>query len=107
MTLTPTLTLTPTPTVTLTLTLLGIEFGPDHLEKFLRAGNFNTMVRSHEAVPEGVEKSTKGEGPLCNLPADLTLWTIFSASNYSDGANDAAVLHWYGIKEPHEVHKIY
>lgn len=52
-----------------------------------------------------MEKSTLGEGPLSNLPADLTMWTIFSASNYSDGANDAAVLHWHDAVMPVNVHR--
>jgi len=78
----------------------GIEFGPDVVAKFLRKHNFKTLVRSHEAIEEGVELSRAGEGPLCNLPPGLSMYTVFSASNYSDGANDAAVLHWRDLMDP-------
>merc|ERR1711924_586762 len=52
----------------------------------------------------GGELSTKGVGPLSRLPKDLRLYTIFSASNYSNGSNDAAVLHWRSVSQPPEIH---
>jgi len=80
----------------------GVEFGPDYVTSFLRKNGFSQLVRSHEAIQEGYEMSTKGCGPLSRLPADLRMYTVFSASNYSDGSNDGAVLHYTTLKTPPE-----
>jgi len=78
----------------------GIEFGPDAVTTFLRLVKCSTLIRSHEAIEVGIELSTHGCGPLDRLPKQIRLYTVFSASNYSDGCNLAAVLHWTSLKDP-------
>jgi len=71
------------------------------LASFLGRIQCTSMVRSHEAIEEGVEVSSQGKGPLSNLPPGVSLYTVFSASNYSGGSNDGATLHYsHSVLEP-------
>ena len=58
----------------------GYKFGKDVTEKFLNKNNLKLIVRSHEVKPQGYE-----------WRHDNKLLTIFSASNYSNSLNDAAI----------------
>lgn len=69
----------------------GVGFGPDVAVDFLKRNNLKLVVRSHECVDSGFEL------PFAKLKethpeyADI-MCTVFSASNYSGGDNDAAYL---------------
>ncbi|KAL3085075.1 hypothetical protein niasHS_010144 [Heterodera schachtii] len=52
---------------------VGIQFGPDVTERFLKDNDLLYVVRSHEVKPEGYESHHEGK-----------CWTIFSAPNYCD-----------------------
>ena len=72
---------------------IGWEVGPDVIARFLKKEGCGTVVRSHEAVEEGVEL-------LFECPEGYRLYTVFSASNYGDGSNDAGVLRYTSLPEP-------
>lgn len=63
----------------------GVVFGPEVVKKFLNNNKLHMIVRSHECVRRGFDQ------PFSGL-AKHTLCTIFSASNYCGGQNDAAYL---------------
>lgn len=68
----------------------GIEFGPDVALAWLTKIGCNLLVRSHECIEDGCEKmpiKTKKTRKL-----KFGIYTIFSASNYSEGDNQGAVL---------------
>jgi len=73
----------------------GILYGPDITREFLKGLGCKTIVRSHECIEEGVERTDLGEG--------YQLFTIFSSSNYSDGDNFGAVLIFDNIEKPPKV----
>lgn len=52
---------------------VGVNFGPDVTENFLKTNNLSMVVRSHEMKDEGYEVEHDGK-----------LITIFSAPNYCD-----------------------
>jgi len=52
---------------------VGLSFGPDVLERFLKHNNLDMVVRSHEVKEEGYEEFANGK-----------LVTVFSAPNYCD-----------------------
>ena len=51
-----------------------------------------TLVRSHECVHDGAECFDAGDGCM--------VWTVFSASYYSGGQNEGAILHFGAESEP-------
>ena len=71
---------------------LGQNFGPDVVTEFLQREKLGTVIRSHEVVQTGVELSVAGGSTGCGaLPMGLSLYTVFSSSNYNGGSNDAGV----------------
>lgn len=63
----------------------GVVFGPEVTRRFLKNNNLRMVVRSHECVRRGFDQPFSGSyKPL--------LCTVFSASNYCGGHNDAAYL---------------
>ncbi|CAD7957807.1 unnamed protein product [Amoebophrya sp. A25] len=69
---------------------VGVAFGPDVTENFLKTNDLTMVVRSHEMKDEGYELEHKGR--LC---------TIFSAPNYCDQMrNKGALLRWKCSKDP-------
>jgi len=66
----------------------GIFFGNDVICNFLNRVGVKVLVRSHECIQNGAE--TWGCGDGCEV------WTVFSASNYSNGDNKGAVLSFTG-----------
>ncbi|CAF5209822.1 unnamed protein product, partial [Rotaria magnacalcarata] len=52
---------------------LGLQFGPDVTERFLKLNNLEYVVRSHEVKQEGYELAHNGK-----------CITVFSAPNYCD-----------------------
>ncbi|CEM16823.1 unnamed protein product [Vitrella brassicaformis CCMP3155] len=52
---------------------VGVAFGPDVTERFLKENNLDLLVRSHEMKEEGYEEECNGK-----------LVTVFSAPNYCD-----------------------
>lgn len=67
----------------------GIEFGPDVTVNWLKRIGCHTMVRSHECIEDGCEFL-----PI-KMPRNkksYSIYTVFSASNYSDGDNQGAIL---------------
>lgn len=77
----------------------GIEFGPDVALHWLQSIGCNNLVRSHECVEDGCEYMPIAEAkvPGTNTKLRYALFTVFSASNYSDGDNQAAVLTFVGL----------
>ena len=62
---------------------VGLSFGPDVTEDFLKRNGLKRVVRSHEVKDEGYE-----------VEADGKLITVFSAPNYCDQmGNKGAMLH--------------
>lgn len=60
----------------------GCSFGPDVTRRFMKENGIRMIIRSHECVDSGYEPHFGGK-----------LFTIFSASNYCDHAeNDGAVM---------------
>jgi RIO-like serine/threonine protein kinase len=45
--------------------LLGLQFGPDVTERFLKLNNLEYVVRSHEVKQEGYELAHNGKECLC------------------------------------------
>ncbi|KAI6225969.1 Protein-serine/threonine phosphatase [Aphelenchoides besseyi] len=65
---------------------VGLQFGPDITERFLKDNDLLYMVRSHEVKPLGYEEHHDGK-----------CYTIFSAPNYCDSmGNDGAFITIYG-----------
>lgn len=56
---------------------VGLQFGPDVTETFLKLNNLSMIIRSHEVKDEGYEITHNGK-----------LVTIFSAPNYCDSVNN-------------------
>ena len=71
---------------------LGQNFGPNVVAEFLRREKLGTVIRSHEVVQAGVELSVAGSTGCGALPTGLSLYTVFSSSNYNGGSNDAGVV---------------
>jgi len=72
----------------------GIEFGPDVTVGWLKSIGCHSLVRSHECIEDGCEFV-----PI-NLPPNkkrYSIYTVFSASNYSDGDNQGAVLKYVDL----------
>ena len=63
----------------------GVVFGPEVTRRFLKNNKLNMIVRSHECVRRGFDQPFSGA--FKNL-----LCTVFSASNYCGGHNDAAYM---------------
>jgi serine/threonine-protein phosphatase with EF-hands len=63
----------------------GVVFGPEVCRRFLTNNGLSMVIRSHECVRYGFDLPYSG-------PARNCLGTIFSASNYCGGQNDAAYL---------------
>ncbi|KAI8808905.1 serine/threonine-protein phosphatase 5-like protein [Cladochytrium replicatum] len=62
---------------------VGIQFGPDVTEKFLKLNDLKFIIRSHEVKQEGYSKDHNGK-----------CITIFSAPNYCDSVgNKGAYIH--------------
>jgi len=80
---------------------LGQNFGPDVVTEFLQREKLGTVIRSHEVVQTGVELSVAGGSTGCGaLPMGLSLYTVFSSSNYNGGSNDAGVLRYSDLTAP-------
>jgi len=75
----------------------GVLFGPDVARDFLQRTRLSTIVRSHEAMQDGCEWVSLGEGQA--------IWTVFSASNYSGSDNKGAVLEFYALDHQPKVHR--
>jgi len=73
----------------------GVMYGPDVTREFLKANGCQTIVRSHECIEDGLELINLGEG--------FSLYTVFSASNYSDGDNFGAFLTYTTLEKQPEV----
>ena len=84
----------------------GIEFGPDVSINWLQKIGCNYLVRSHECIEDGCEvmpakpdtKESKAFAKKHNLKYQI--YTVFSASNYSDGDNQGAVLTFSTLERP-------
>jgi len=63
----------------------GVVFGSEVAKAFLRKNGLAMIVRSHECVRKGFDRPYDG-------PDHNVLATIFSASNYCGGGNEAAYL---------------
>ena len=63
----------------------GVVFGPEVCRRFLTNNGLSMVIRSHECVRHGFDLPFSGAAKPC-------LGTIFSASNYCGGQNDAAYL---------------
>mmetsp|Transcript_2397 Transcript_2397/g.3666 ORF Transcript_2397/g.3666 Transcript_2397/m.3666 type:complete len:753 (-) Transcript_2397:205-2463(-) len=63
----------------------GVVFGPEVARRFLTNNGLSMVIRSHECVRHGFDLPYSGT-------ARNLLGTIFSASNYCGGQNDAAYL---------------
>eukprot|EP00603_Paraphysomonas_imperforata_P002873 CAMPEP_0114426234 /NCGR_PEP_ID=MMETSP0103-20121206/7681_1 /TAXON_ID=37642 ORGANISM="Paraphysomonas imperforata, Strain PA2" /NCGR_SAMPLE_ID=MMETSP0103 /ASSEMBLY_ACC=CAM_ASM_000201 /LENGTH=849 /DNA_ID=CAMNT_0001595165 /DNA_START=186 /DNA_END=2735 /DNA_ORIENTATION=- len=63
----------------------GVVFGPEVTRRFLKNNKLNMIVRSHECVRRGFDQPFSGA--FKNL-----LCTVFSASNYCGGHNDASYM---------------
>jgi serine/threonine-protein phosphatase with EF-hand domain len=71
----------------------GVLFGPDVAEEFMRNNNVKMIIRSHEVCKKGFYLPFgRTTNPALYNPSLPLLATIFSASNYSNSGNDAAVL---------------
>ncbi|OQS02982.1 calcineurin-like phosphoesterase [Thraustotheca clavata] len=57
----------------------GINYGPDHVYKFMVKNRLELVIRSHECVPKGFDWPYGAKGMLV---------TLFSASNYCGAANN-------------------
>ncbi|OQR88086.1 calcineurin-like phosphoesterase [Achlya hypogyna] len=57
----------------------GINYGPDHVYKFMVKNRLELIIRSHECVPKGFDWPFAAKGMLV---------TLFSASNYCGAANN-------------------
>ncbi|KDO32597.1 hypothetical protein SPRG_03070 [Saprolegnia parasitica CBS 223.65] len=57
----------------------GINYGPDHVYKFMVKNRLELIIRSHECVPKGFDWPYAAKGMLV---------TLFSASNYCGAANN-------------------
>lgn len=77
-------------TVVLSKRGAGMMFGPTHTLDFLKHNNLSLVIRSHECVPLGFAKPFEG------TPAENSLVTLFSASNYSGAENQAAYMVMHG-----------
>jgi len=62
----------------------GIVYGPKMIREWLHKLGCKYMVRSHQCVETGAETLDCGQGMAC--------YTVFSASNYQGGSNEAALL---------------
>jgi len=62
----------------------GIIFGNDVTREFCGRLGVKHLVRSHECIEQGAEMWDAGD--------DYKVWTVFSASHYSNGANQGAIL---------------
>ena len=65
---------------------VGMSFGPDVAERFLKENNLELLIRSHEVKQNGYEIEPEGK-----------VITIFSAPNYCDQmGNDGAIINLNG-----------
>ena len=65
---------------------IGVLFGPDVTEKFLKENNLSLLIRSHEVRMEGYQIETGGQ-----------VITVFSAPNYCDQAgNKGGLIKFHG-----------
>jgi hypothetical protein len=62
----------------------GILYGRDVTREFCARIGVRMVVRSHECVHNGAESWDAGEG--------YQVWTVFSASHYSGGSNQGAII---------------
>ena len=68
---------------------VGMSFGPDVAERFLKENNLKLLIRSHEVKMEGYEIEPEGK-----------VITLFSAPNYCDQmGNKGAIITLKGDKE--------
>lgn len=71
----------------------GVIFGPDVAQEFMTNNNIKMIIRSHEVCKQGFYLPFgKVMNPALYNPSLPLLCTVFSASNYSNSGNDAAVL---------------
>ncbi|EKX45768.1 hypothetical protein GUITHDRAFT_86901 [Guillardia theta CCMP2712] len=66
----------------------GIRYGPGVVREFLKKNKLKTLVRSHQCVGKGWDEIHCGQ--------DVSIWTVFSASNYDGVGNTASVLVFNG-----------
>ena len=66
----------------------GTKFGPGVARELLTAWGLKTLVRSHQCVAKGWEEIPCGN--------NISIWTVFSASDYDGVGNMAAVLIFEG-----------
>lgn len=89
----------------------GVSFGPDVTREFMKNNNFAMVVRSHECVLRGCDMPYQSQqyAPEVSDPEDTEdhdpaipfLVTLFSASNYIGGDNEAAIVQFAN----HPLHK--
>eukprot|EP00658_Telonema_sp_P-2_P036872 TRINITY_DN26590_c0_g1_i3.p1 TRINITY_DN26590_c0_g1~~TRINITY_DN26590_c0_g1_i3.p1 ORF type:complete len:305 (-),score=79.60 TRINITY_DN26590_c0_g1_i3:207-1121(-) len=82
----------------------GIEFGPDVTAAWLSQIGCNVLIRSHECIEDGCQL-TKIPSPSRSRNVSFELYTIFSASNYADGDNQAAVLTYLNLTKKPTVYR--
>ena len=59
----------------------GVTFGPNEVQKFMEEFKMKTIIRAHQCVKSGILKFS-----------DTELYTVFSSSNYDDGAKNSCGL---------------
>lgn len=79
----------------------GIEFGPDVTLAWLKKIQCNTLIRSHECIEDGCDYTPIPDKEQSRI--QFSLFTVFSASNYSDGDNQAAVMNYTSLDEKPKV----
>eukprot|EP00656_Telonema_subtile_P036130 TRINITY_DN4009_c0_g1_i1.p1 TRINITY_DN4009_c0_g1~~TRINITY_DN4009_c0_g1_i1.p1 ORF type:complete len:672 (-),score=171.04 TRINITY_DN4009_c0_g1_i1:230-2245(-) len=81
----------------------GIEFGPDVTLAWLKRIQCNTLVRSHECIEDGCDYTPIRDVEQSKV--QFSLYTVFSASNYSDGDNQAAVMNYTSLDAKPKVYR--
>lgn len=81
---------------------VGVRFGPDITEEFMRNNRISMVIRSHECAHDGFElpysdRQFSSFSEMKQLLTSPLLCTLFSASNYCSGGNLAA----YMVIMPH------
>jgi serine/threonine-protein phosphatase with EF-hand domain len=71
----------------------GVLFGPDIAQEFMRNNSLKMIIRSHEVCKKGFYMPYgRTTNPALYSPVLPMLCTVFSASNYSNSGNEAAVM---------------
>lgn len=82
----------------------GVFFGPDVTKEFLDSNHLSMLIRSHECVRRGFYLPYSSSSSPVGYDASLPLLcTIFSASNYGNCGNEAAVITLKTYAHPNSV----